>query len=204
MRKGHPMAGKTISGYDVKKGDKFSYAGDYYEAAGDAHGEFNAYIPVVDSRTKSGSSEIIVLHGNNVTLIDETVKITVGRPDVMGVRTVKAGKTLIGTIEDKGAYYVSKPVVKAKGHTTGHYRHPSVAAARQRMQAIASAGPLEWVVYQGHEEPAGMFVEIKGPYKVHLRTTDEQEAREKARALRKLMAKGQYIGLTSEFESLAK
>lgn len=198
------MAEKSISGYDVKKGQKFSYAGDVYEAAGDAHGEFNAYVPVVDSRTKSGVSEIIVLHGNSVTLLDELVEVTVSRPDKMGVRTVKAGKTLIGTIENKGnGYYVSKPVVKAKGHTTGHYRHPSVAAARLRMQAIASAGPLEWVVYEGHEEPGSYYVKIVGPYTVHLRTTDEQEARQKARELEKSKKRGQYIGLTSEFESLA-
>jgi hypothetical protein len=130
-------------------------------------------------------------------------KVTVSRPDAEGVRAVHHGKTLVGTIEDRAGYYVSKPVLKAKGHTTGHYRHPSIAEARKRMQNIADAGPVEWVVYEGHEAPAGMFVMIKGPYTVHLRTTDEQAARAKCKELRKTKRSPQYIGLTPEFESLA-
>lgn len=63
------MAEKVISGYDVKKGDKFRYCGKDYEAAGDAHGEFNAYIPVPDPKSSLGVSDIIVRHGDNVTLL---------------------------------------------------------------------------------------------------------------------------------------
>jgi hypothetical protein len=66
------MAEKQISGYDVKRGDKFHYGGNTYEAAADARGESNAYISVVDSRSPGGASDIIVRHGNTVTLLEAT------------------------------------------------------------------------------------------------------------------------------------
>jgi hypothetical protein len=134
-------------------------------------------------------------------------KVTVSRPDREGVRAVHYGKTLIGTIEDRNGKYVSKPVLKARGHTTTMYGHRTIAAARLRMERIAEAAlkPTEWVVYEGHENPtlSNMFVMIEGPYTVHLRTADEQEARAKYRELRRTKKRGQYIGLTAEFESLA-
>ena len=57
------------SGYDIKAGDKFNYGGFTYEATGDATGEFNAYVPVINEHTGL-TGEIIIPHGWEV-IIDQ-------------------------------------------------------------------------------------------------------------------------------------
>ena len=54
--------------YEVKEGQVFRYSYYYYRAISDAHGEFNAYIPVNDHRGEN--TEIVVAHGNTVTLYE--------------------------------------------------------------------------------------------------------------------------------------
>lgn len=56
-----------ISAYDIKRGDKFTYCGEYYEAVADAHGEFNAYCRVWHPR-RNTVGEIVMSHGSEVTL----------------------------------------------------------------------------------------------------------------------------------------
>ena len=63
-----PVAGKWLSGYDVPEGQNFRYAGRYYTCNGKVHGEFNAYVPVLDYR--GNSTEIIVRHGDSVQVLD--------------------------------------------------------------------------------------------------------------------------------------
>jgi|SRR5213595_67452 len=64
---------RKVSGYDIAKGQVFRMMNQgrnyFYRATGDAHGEFNAYIPVVDA--KGGASEVLVPHGTNVLLYVE-------------------------------------------------------------------------------------------------------------------------------------
>lgn len=57
---------KTISAYDVKAGQTFNYCGKTYTATQATRGEFRPWIRVKDDRTKSGSSEILLNHGDTV------------------------------------------------------------------------------------------------------------------------------------------
>ncbi len=59
--------GERISAYDIKRGDKFTVGGDYYEAVADAHGEFNAYVRVWNPR-RNTVGEIVLAHGTTVAL----------------------------------------------------------------------------------------------------------------------------------------
>lgn len=55
------------SAYDIKRGDKFTVGGEYYEAVADAHGEFNAYVRVWNPRRRT-VGEIVLVHGTTVAI----------------------------------------------------------------------------------------------------------------------------------------
>lgn len=57
-----------VSGYDVKDGQIFRYAGYYYRALADAHGEFNAYVSVNNHR--GDNTEIVIRHEDFVTVYE--------------------------------------------------------------------------------------------------------------------------------------
>lgn len=57
------------SGYAIKAGDKFVYAGVTYRATADATGEFNAYVRCYNDLLGS-DTEIVIRHGVNVEVIE--------------------------------------------------------------------------------------------------------------------------------------